>query len=283
MQTVTDALALRGMVDEWRRAGLRVGFVPTMGNLHAGHYSLLDVARERADRVIASVFVNPTQFGPNEDFARYPRTLESDQSGLRERGCDLLFVPSVDAIYPYGVADTVRIEVPGLSDVLEGAARPGHFVGVATVVTKLFNWVTPHIAVFGQKDYQQLLVIRRLVSDLGIPVEIASAKTAREDNGLARSSRNQYLQAAERDRAAVIYRTLRSMRDQVLAGPADFAAIEVQACEGLIAAGLTPDYAVIRRAEDLATPAGGEPGRLIALIAARSGKTRLIDNLLLAI
>src|SRR5450432_1003598 len=211
METAIAVEDLRAHVGKMRRAGARIGFVPTMGNLHGGHFSLVSIARAHADRVVASVFVNPTQFGPREDFASYPRTLARDQAGLAARGCDLLFAPQVDAIYPFGPNATVRIDVPGISDVLEGALRPGHFTGVATVVTKLLNLVQPDIAVFGQKDYQQLLVIERMVRDLRLPTDIVAAPTLREANGLAMSSRNQYLSAEERELAGIIHRTLCGM------------------------------------------------------------------------
>lgn len=278
MDTLAASTELRARVAEWRRAGARVAFVPTMGNLHEGHFSLLARAREHAERVVASVFVNPTQFGPREDFSTYPRTLAQDQAGLAAHGCDLLFAPEVAEIYPYGVAGTVRVEVPGLSDILDGASRPGHFVGVATVVTKLFNLVQPDAAVFGQKDYQQLLVIRRMTHDLRLPIRIVAAPTQREPSGLAMSSRNQYLSAEERERAAIIHRTLCAMRD-ALHGAPSHADIESQALRELEAAGLIPDYAVLRRAEDLAAPATQQRSGLVALIAARLGRARLIDNL----
>ena len=277
MLTTQTAADLRRHVSDWRRAGERVGFVPTMGNLHAGHYSLIDIARRRCDRVVASVFVNPTQFGPNEDYSRYPRTLERDQEGLGQAGCDLLFAPTVETMYPFGAANTVRVHVPVVTEPLEGAFRPGHFDGVATVVARLFNLVQPDVAVFGRKDYQQLLTIRRLVADLSLPIEIVAGDTLREANGLAMSSRNQYLSAAERETAATIHRTLLRMRDSVAAGePVD--AVEAAANAALEAAGFRVDYAAIRRAEDLA-PAGDARSGLVGLIAARLGTTRLIDNL----
>lgn len=279
MQTVVRSADLRSRIAAWRRAGERIAFVPTMGNLHAGHYSLIELARTHAARVVASVFVNPTQFGPREDFASYPRTLEQDQSGLAAHGCDLLFAPAVDEMYPFGTAQTVRVEVPGLSDILDGAARPGHFTGVATVVTKLFNLVQPDVAVFGQKDYQQLLVIRRLTEDLRLPIEIVGAPTRREAHGLAMSSRNQYLSAEERTHAAIIHRTLCAMRESLHAGQ-DIAAVQTQARDTLIAGGLAPDYAVLRNAADLSEPAPDARSGLIALIAARLGRARLIDNLI---
>lgn len=279
MHTVSTAAELRARIAEWRRAGSRVAFVPTMGNLHNGHFSLVSLARTRADRVVASVFVNPTQFGPREDFASYPRTLVQDQAGLAGHGCDLLFAPEATEIYPFGATQTVRVEVPGLSDILDGAARPGHFVGVATVVTKLFNLVQPDIAVFGQKDFQQLLVIQRMSKDLRVPIEIVGAPTQREPNGLAMSSRNQYLTTEERERASIIYRTLVRMRE-ALQGGAAHAQIQSHAHAELEAAGLLPDYAVLRRAEDLSQPDPAERRGLIALIAARLGRARLIDNLI---
>lgn len=275
---VTSLAELRRRLVEDRRAGRRIGFVPTMGNLHAGHHSLITLARERSDTVVASVFVNPTQFGPNEDFGRYPRTPEADAAGLEAQGCNLMFLPGVEEMYPFGLEQAVRIHVPGPSAGLEGAIRPGHFDGVATVVARLFQMVQPDLAVFGQKDYQQLLVIRRLVADLAMPIEIVAAPIMREANGLAMSSRNQYLTAAERERAAAIHAVLLWMEASIAAGE-DRSAVEAGACERLREAGLEPDYAVIRRAADLAPPAGGEP--LVALIAARLGRTRLIDNRLL--
>jgi pantoate--beta-alanine ligase len=279
MDTVTGVDDLRARVRAWRRAGERIGFVPTMGNLHNGHFSLCEIVRSQADRVVASVFVNPTQFGPREDFASYPRTLEQDQTGLAACGCNLLFAPPVDAIYPFGPQESVRIEVPGISDVLEGALRPGHFSGVATVVTKLFNMVQPDLAVFGQKDYQQLLVIQRLTRDLRLPIEIIAAPTLREANGLAMSSRNQYLTPEERERAGVIHRTLCAMRDALHAGR-PHSDIQMDARKVLEQAGLLPDYAVLRRMTDLSESDGNERTGLIALIAAKLGRARLIDNLI---
>jgi pantoate--beta-alanine ligase len=279
MQTVQDAPALRAAIRGWRSKGQTVGFVPTMGNLHAGHQSLIKLARARTDRVVASVFVNPTQFGPNEDFERYPRTLLQDQTALTEEDCDLLFAPDVATIYPFGAEHSVSLRVPQITDTLEGAHRPGHFDGVATVVCKLFNLVQPDLAVFGQKDFQQLKVIERMVRDLSLPVMVMAAPTLRADDGLALSSRNQYLSAAERARAPLIHDTLLKMRELLVKGH-PWQALEQTASARLIRAGFEPDYAVIRRAEDLAEPAEGQRDGLIALIAARLGQTRLIDNLL---
>jgi|SRR5690242_12409374 pantoate--beta-alanine ligase len=280
MQTVQDAPALRAAVRGWRSKGQTVGFVPTMGNLHAGHQSLVRLARARADRVVASVFVNPTQFGPGEDFERYPRTLVHDQAALADEGCDLLFAPEVATIYPYGAALSVNLRVPQVTATLEGAHRPGHFDGVATVVCKLFNLVNPDLAVFGQKDFQQLKVIERMVRDLSLPVKVIAAPIVRDDDGLALSSRNQYLSAQERARAPLIHDTLLKMRDLLGQGHA-WRAVEQVAEAQLTRAGFVPDYAAIRRAGDLAEPDDGQRDGLVALIAARLGGTRLIDNLLL--
>ena len=277
IETVTELAALRETVGSWKRAGLRVGFVPTMGNLHAGHFSLVEIAKRHADRVVASVFVNPTQFGPNEDFARYPRTPELDAAGLEAAGCDALWLPDVETMYPFGTEGAVRMHVPNVGDALEGAHRPGHFDGVATVVARLFNQAQADVAVFGRKDYQQLAVIRAMARDLAFPLDIVAAPTMREADGLAMSSRNQYLSAQERPVAATIYRTLQAMRDSILAGNPR-AEAESNADAELRAAGFLPDYAVVRR-PDLSDPTDGEPGPRVALIAARLGGTRLIDNL----
>lgn len=277
MTIVIDELArLRDTVRGWKRDGLRVGFVPTMGNLHAGHVSLVKLAQRQADRVVASIFVNPTQFGPNEDFARYPRTPGQDVDALRAAGCDAVWMPDVAAMYPFGAAGAVQVRVPGVTGVLEGAHRPGHFDGVATVVARLFLQVQPDVAVFGRKDYQQLAVIRYLVREMSFPVDIVAGDTLREADGLAMSSRNQYLSADERPRAAAIHATLRRMAEAAGTGtPRD--AVEADAAAHLAAAGFDVDYAVIRR-RDFAIPADGDR-ELVALIAARLGRTRLIDNL----
>ncbi|HVH36643.1 MAG TPA: pantoate--beta-alanine ligase [Tahibacter sp.] len=278
MQRADSVFELRATVAEWRRAGLRVGLVPTMGNLHAGHFSLVSAARECCDRVVASVFVNPTQFGPNEDFSRYPRTLDADAQGLAGQGCDLLFAPAVEAMYPFGPGAATQVEVKGVTETLEGAFRPGHFAGVATVVLRLLNLVQPDVALFGRKDYQQLLTIRRLVTDLGLPITIVNVPTVREASGLAMSSRNQYLGADEREQAALIYATLQRMRAGIVGGePVE--AVERAATVALEAAGFRVDYAAVRQADDLAPAVAGQREGLIGLIAARLGTTRLIDNL----
>jgi pantoate--beta-alanine ligase len=281
MEIVTGASDLHALVAGIARSGRRIALVPTMGNLHAGHHSLIDLARKRSDVVIASVFVNPTQFGPNADFARYPRTPEADSAGLGAHSCDVMFLPAEDDVYPYGAAHSVRVSVPDLDGILEGAIRPGHFDGVATVVAKLFNLVRPDIAVFGQKDYQQLLVIRRMTRDMGYPIEIVGAPIIREANGLAMSSRNQYLSEAQREAAGMIHTTLQWIAAQVSTKGTPFEEIERRAQIALAQVGLVPDYAVIRKADDLALPENGNRELLVALIAARIGATRLIDNFLI--
>jgi len=281
IEIVSELAAMRVRIDEWKRNGLRAGFVPTMGNLHPGHHSLVALTRQHADRVVASVFVNPTQFGPGEDFNRYPRTPDADAAGLEAAGCDLLWMPSAETMYPFGADAAVRMRVPGITDVLEGAHRRGHFDGVVTVVSRLFNQVQPAVAVFGQKDYQQLAVIRYLVRDLAFPIEVMAAPTKREADGLAMSSRNQYLSAAQRPLAASLHRTLLRMRDAIGAGQPR-AEVEDEARRVLEAEGLVPDYAVIRT-QSLTVPEPGTRDPLVALIAAKLGSTRLIDNLEFAV
>lgn len=282
MQVIRKTGPLRELIGEHRRAGKRIGFVPTMGNLHAGHFSLLSIARKHVDLTIASVFVNPTQFGVGEDFARYPRTPEEDEVGLSGNGCDVLFLPEPDAIYPFGAEAAVKVSVPALGDMLEGEQRPGHFDGVATVVARLFNLVQPDLAVFGRKDYQQLLVVRRMTVDLGFPIEIIGAPIVREANGLAMSSRNQYLDDQQREVAGIIHSTLIQMCHRVRANADSLEAIEVEAARRLAGAGMSPDYAQFRRADDLGLPTGKLGEELVALIAARLGPVRLLDNLLVS-
>lgn len=277
IRTVRNIAELRAHLAAWRDQGQRIALVPTMGNLHAGHVALVALARQNADRVVASIFVNPTQFGPNEDFDRYPRTPEADAEALAKAGADLLFLPDVETLYPLGAEAAVRIRVPGVADMLEGAVRPGHFDGVATVVARLFNLVRPEVAVFGRKDYQQLQVIRHMARDLAFAIDIVPAPTVREADGLAMSSRNQYLSAEERATAVEIIRNLHTMREQAGQG-LPLRGIEQEARERLEAAGFVVDYAVVRRSDLSPAEAGNEPG-LLGLIAARLGRTRLIDNL----
>jgi pantoate--beta-alanine ligase len=269
---------LRGQIAQWRSQGQRIGFVPTMGNLHQGHLQLVRQAQARAERVVVSIFVNPLQFGANEDFASYPRTLEEDKALLQAEGVDLLFAPGVELIYPQGQQVHTQVHVPGISELLCGASRPGHFIGVATIVCKLFNLVQPDLALFGEKDFQQLLVIRRMVADLALPVEIIGIPTVREADGLAMSSRNRYLSAAERERAPALYQSLSRLADAVRGGERDFARLEREAEAELKQAGFAPDYLSLRRAADL-QPASAEDQDLVALAAARLGGARLIDNL----
>jgi pantoate--beta-alanine ligase len=278
METVAKIAAVRERVRAWHREGLRVAFVPTMGNLHAGHVSLIEAARRHGERFVASIFVNPMQFGPNEDFAHYPRTPQQDERMLAQAGCDLMFSPDVAEIYPQGSSRATRVEVQELSRVLDGEFRPGHFQGVTTIVAALFHIVEPDVAVFGEKDFQQLTIIRRMVADLCMPVQIVGAPTVRDTDGLAMSSRNQYLTAAERQRAPVIYRTLQGAATRLQAGDRDFAAIEAAGIGALASAGLRPDYFAIRQAHDLAAPQPGATS-LVVLTAARLGKARLIDNI----
>jgi len=277
METVVTIEAVRAHVRAWRSKGQRIGFVPTMGNLHAGHLSLLAAARYRADRVIASVFVNPLQFGPQEDFARYPRTPIEDVRLLAEAQCDLLFAPGVSEIYPDGGTQPTLVSVRGLSEILCGQFRPGHFDGVVTVVAKLFGIVAPDVAIFGEKDYQQYLLIRRMTLDLALPVEVIGAPTVRANDGLALSSRNRYLTPAERARAPAIYQALRAAVGRIDAGDRDYEGIERAGREALERAQMAPDYFSIRNAADLSVPA--EVSDLIVLTAARLGRSRLIDNL----
>jgi pantoate--beta-alanine ligase len=277
LDTVTTIAAVRERVRGWQREGLKVAFVPTMGNLHAGHVSLIEAARRHGERFIASIFVNPMQFGPNEDFAHYPRTPRDDERMLAEAGCSLMFMPEVGEIYPHGAERATRIEVPGLSRILCGEFRPGHFEGVSTVVAKLFHIVEPDVAVFGAKDFQQLTVIRRMVDDLCMPVQIVAAPTVRDADGLAMSSRNQYLTPSERALAPQIYATLQAAAHRLRAGDAEFASIERAGFVALESAGLRPEYFAVRQASDLSSPAP-DARELVVLAAVRLSKARLIDN-----
>lgn len=276
MQTVTTIAELRSVIGAWRRAGDSIAFVPTMGNLHAGHISLVDAARRRTERVVVSIFVNPTQFGVGEDFETYPRTETEDREKLLAAGADLLFLPKVAEMYD-PAAKTI-VSVAGLSDLHCGAFRPGHFNGVATVVAKLFNIVQPDMAFFGLKDYQQFVIIRTMARDLNIPIELVPIETARETSGLALSSRNGYLSGAEKETAAKLYWALCAARDGVLSGGAAYMDIEREATLFLSAAGFDIDYFSICRSSDLAV-ATTEDREVVILAAARLGKTRLIDNI----
>lgn len=280
MQNLSSIAEVRDQVAQWHRSGDRIAFVPTMGNLHRGHLQLVKRAQELGQRVVVSIFINPLQFGPKEDLASYPHTPEQDSRQLKELGVDLLFSPDEKEIYPTGREGVTTVEVPGISDILCGAARPSHFRGVTTVVAKLFNIVQPDVAVFGEKDYQQLIVLRRMVNDLCMPVEMEGVPTVREKDGLAMSSRNGYLTADERSKAPLLYQTLLAVAGQLSEGRTDFSALEEDGLRRLELAGFRPDYLSIRRASDLALPEKSE-NRLVILVAANLGKARLIDNLLI--
>jgi pantoate--beta-alanine ligase len=278
MNTVKTVLELRAAVARARGEGKRIAFVPTMGNLHEGHVALVEKAGQRADFVVASIFVNPLQFGPNEDLAKYPRTLVADQEKLVAAGCQLLFHPDLEEMYPPGQEGQTRVSVPGVSEGLCGGSRPGHFEGVATVVTKLFNMVQPDLAVFGEKDFQQLAVIRTLVRDLNMPIQIIGEPTVRAEDGLALSSRNGYLSAEQRAAAPALYRTLQQLASAIRDGNRDFAQLIETGQASLVSAGFRPDYLEIREASSL-RPAEANDTKLVILGAAFMGTTRLIDNL----
>ncbi len=278
MDIVSTVDGLRQQLHLLRSGGGWIAFVPTMGNLHAGHLQLVQHARAVARHVVVSIFVNPLQFAAGEDYDSYPSTIELDKAALSNLDVDLLFLPGVNEIYPGGTGKTTTVAVPQLNAILEGEQRPTHFDGVATVVAKLFNMVQPNIAVFGEKDYQQLLLIRQMVADLCLPIRVDAVATVREPDGLARSSRNRYLAEAERAVAGQLYQTMLDVRTLVEAGERDYAGIEQAACAQLAEAGFQPDYVSIRRARDLALPSPGERD-LRVLAAARLGATRLIDNI----
>ncbi len=278
MLVISDIKVLRATVKAWRLAGQTVAFVPTMGNLHAGHFKLVDEARQRADRVIVSIFVNPMQFGPTEDLAKYPRTLADDCAGLTEHKADAVFTPTPELMYPRGLDMQTAVEVPKIGDRHCGASRPGHFRGVSTIVSKLFNLVQPDLALFGKKDYQQLAVIRQMTTDLSFPIEILGIDTERAADGLALSSRNGYLTAEQRAIAPTIYQQLQWLKQQVHDGATDYRLLEQQVASHLMQQGFKPDYIHI---VDRATlePANDHSKPLVVLLAAYLGNTRLIDNL----
>ncbi|MEY4932229.1 MAG: hypothetical protein RLZZ403_549 [Pseudomonadota bacterium] len=277
MKSIASPAELRQILKEWRREGQRVAFVPTMGNLHAGHGHLVREAGKRADRVVVSIFVNPLQFGPKEDFDRYPRTPEEDAALLESLNVDLLFSPSVADMYPRGRDSSTLVDVPDLSGILCGEFRPGHFVGVATVVAMLLDLVQADCALFGEKDFQQLTIIRRMAEDLLMPTEIIGVPTIREADGLAMSSRNRYLTATERVIAPQLYATLSIARNALLSGKADYATIEAQGRAILASHGFRPDYFTVRDAVTLQVP-GPETIDRVILVAAWLGRARLLDN-----
>ena len=281
MRVIKTIASLRAELTEWRARADRIAFVPTMGNLHTGHLTLVDEAKSRAQRVMASIFVNPLQFNDQNDFRSYQSTFTEDSDKLAQKNVDIVFFPEVGEMYPNGMAHHTTIAVPDISDILCGAHRPGHFGGVATVVNKLFNIVQPDIALFGEKDYQQLLVIRRMVSDLALPIEIIGLPTVREPDGLALSSRNSYLTADERQHAPRLYQALMHAKTRIEQGARDFHSLENDALMGLQQGGFRPEYFSVRRADNLAT-AGPEDTDLVILAAAWLGKARLIDNVRVA-
>ena len=278
MRTAESIADLRAQLSELRNTRSRIGFVPTMGNLHQGHLSLISKARNSgADAVVVSIFVNPLQFGPREDFAAYPKTIAEDRSELERMNVDILFMPGVDEMYPGGQTTATKVEVPRLSKILCGQFRPGHFAGVTTAVCTLLNMVQPDVAVFGEKDYQQLVVIRRMIRDLCLPVEIVASPTVREPDGVAMSSRNRYLSEQERGIAPTLYRLLQTTADKIRSGATDLPALEHQAMKQLQTAGFRPDYFAVLDAETLEEPTA-DTKELRVLTAAWLGKARLIDN-----
>lgn len=278
MQVVQPIEQLKEQLVTWRQQEQRIAFVPTMGNLHQGHLSLVDKAKQLADKVVVSIFVNPTQFNDQHDLAAYPRTVEADLQQLTAQQCDLVFVPNVNDIYPNGTRTQTQVHVPEIGDRLCGQYRPGHFDGVATVVTKLLNLVQADVAVFGEKDYQQLLLIQKLVTDLNCPTEVIGVETYREPNGLAMSSRNRYLSDAEKQQAGALYQELAGLAQQIQAGERDYSKLCQQAKQRLMLKGFEPDYIEVCRAEDLQAPKEGDR-HLRILLAAYLGSARLIDNI----
>lgn len=277
MQLIHSLPEMQACAAAWQQAGLRTAFVPTMGNLHAGHLSLVEKAMTVADRVVVSIFVNPLQFNDSSDFDVYPRTLDNDLQQLAEYRVDAIFVPDEAELYPQGREGLTWVEVPTLSTMLEGASRPGHFRGVTTAVAKLFNIVQPQVAVFGEKDFQQLLVVRQMVADLNFPIEIIGLPTRREADGLAMSSRNSWLTPTERQKAPALYRSLQVLRDKIRAGANEFDQLESQARDELTREGMSAEYLSVRSARNLELPQPGD--ELVIVAAVRLGQVRLIDNL----
>jgi pantoate--beta-alanine ligase len=282
MEIITTRDELRELHESWCHDGEHVALVPTMGNLHAGHLSLVEIAGQHAERVVVSVFVNPTQFGDGEDFAEYPRTLKRDTQRLKKLDADVLFAPDVETVYPFGIDKATVISVPGLTRNFCGAFRPGHFDGVTSVVARLFALVQPDVAVFGQKDFQQQLVIRHMTVDLSLPIRIITAATVREEDGLAMSSRNQYLSESERAVAPKLHAALDAIGTELQNGKRNFDELEEAAWRELEAAGFVPDYVAVRRAENLEPP-DRDCDEIVVLAAARLGKARLIDNVVVTI
>ena len=278
MLEIDRIIPLREQLSSWRQSGQSIALVPTMGNLHAGHMSLVEEAKRFADRIVVTIFVNPIQFVAGEDFASYPRTIDEDRAKLKATGTDILFHPAEEEIYPENPEQQTTVTVPLLDSVFCGKSRPGHFSGVATVVTKLFNIIQPDVAVFGEKDYQQLLVIKKLVMDLCMPIRIIGSPTVRESDGLAMSSRNVYLNDEERIIAPMLFKVLSRMKDEIINGNNAYAEIERRAQDELNQAGFATEYIAIRAAENLAEAGTGD---LVVLAAACLGKARLIDNVVI--
>ena len=278
MRVIRNKTSLHKQLAEWRHARERIAIVPTMGNLHAGHLSLVHLAQQNAERVVVTLFVNPTQFGDGEDFEAYPRSLKRDTQSLEDARADVFFIPEIETIYPFGIESATRVSVLGLTDEFCGACRPGHFDGVTSVVMRLFSIVQPEVAVFGQKDYQQQLVIRRMIEDLSLPIQMIIGPTVREPDGLAMSSRNAYLSDEERQIAPALYQTLHDVGEKLKAGKRNFDELEDRATRSLVATGFHPEYFAIRQPLDL-----GEPdldcSAFVVLAAVRLGTARLIDNI----
>ncbi len=278
MYQATSVTELHQYLQHWKHHKQTVAFVPTMGNLHSGHLSLIEQGQSLCDRCVCSIFVNPMQFGPNEDWDHYPRTLERDLGLLQQIGCDLVYLPSAAELYPQGLQKVSQVEVTDLSENFEGAHRPGHFTGVATVVLKLFNIVKPNLSVFGKKDFQQYRVISKMVEDFNLEVKIIGHKTTRESNGLATSSRNQYLSDEEKQRAALIYQLLKLSAEALEQGERDYARVEASATSQLDSAGFKTDYFAVCQSQTL-LPAKPQDRDLVILAAAELSQTRLIDNI----
>ncbi len=282
MEVVHTKEELAEQLAEWRHNGDHVALVPTMGNLHAGHTALVELAREHAERVVVTIFVNPTQFGEGEDFDKYPRTLERDKRRLKTTPAELIFAPDVETVYPFGIESATIVSVPRLTEEFCGAKRPGHFDGVTSVVARLFAIVQPDVAIFGQKDYQQQLVIRHMTTDLNIPVQIITGETVRADDGLALSSRNSYLSDDERAIAPQLYEALQYIGRELQNGKRNYDDLESAAVVRLDAAGFGTEYVAIRRAENLGVP-DRDCDELVVLAAAQLGPARLIDNIVVTI
>ena len=278
MNQVYSVSELRQYIQHWKDHQQSIAFIPTMGNLHQGHLSLIEKGQSLCDRSICSIFVNPMQFGPNEDFNHYPRTLDKDIELLESVACDLVYMPTASELYPQGLEKISQVIVTDLTETFEGAHRPGHFTGVATIVAKLFNIVKPDISVFGKKDYQQYCVIKKMTQDLNLDVEIIGQETTREPSGLATSTRNQYLNEEQMSKAALIYRTLQDASDKIIGGERNFALVEKQATDSLSQAGFAIDYFNVCNADTLKPATPGDK-KLVILVTTRLGDTRLLDNI----